>query len=202
MNSPKPSLDDLRIERRPEPRPRALWWWGGIGLVILLLAGGGAWFSRRADAIEVRTAVARPVAGGTETVLNASGYVTARREATVSSKVTGKVVAVLFEEGMRVTNGQVLARLDDSNVRASLAVAQAQLASAQAALAETEAQLKEANLELQRTRELTRQHIASPADLDLAQANPTPWPPIWRSKNWTWSWPNARSLRGGSNWTT
>src|SRR5579885_564375 len=171
MNSPKPSLDDLRIERRPEPRSRASWWWGGIGLAILLLAGGGAWFSLRANAIEVRAAVARPAAAGTETVLNASGYVTARREATVSSKVTGKVVAVLFEEGMRVTNGQVLARLDDSNVRASLAVAQAQLASARAALAETAAQLKEANLELQRTRELPRQHIASPADLDLAQAN-------------------------------
>jgi multidrug efflux pump subunit AcrA (membrane-fusion protein) len=60
-------------------------------------------------------------------VLNASGYVTARRSATVSSKVTGKVVEVLVEEGMKVEEGQVLARLDSSNVEASLRLAEAQL---------------------------------------------------------------------------
>jgi RND family efflux transporter MFP subunit len=109
--------------------------------------------------------------GGDHTVLNASGYVTARREATVSSKVTGKVTEVLIEEGMKVTNGQVLARLDDSNVKTSLDVAQAQLASANAALAETEAQLKDADQEFRRTTELAKQHIASQSDLDLAESN-------------------------------
>ena len=51
------------------------------------------------------------------TVLNASGYVTARRQATVSSKITGKVTEVLIEEGMKVQEGQILARLDDTNVQ-------------------------------------------------------------------------------------
>jgi RND family efflux transporter MFP subunit len=92
-------------------------------------------------------------------------------QATVSSKVTGKVTEVLIEEGMKVTNSQVLARLDDSNVKTSLDVAVAQLASAKAALAQTEAQLTNAVLEFQRTTELAKQHIASQSDLDLAESN-------------------------------
>ena len=78
---------------------------------------------------------------------------------------------MLFRLGMKVTNGQVLARLDDSNVKTSLDVAVAQLASAKAALAETEAQLTNANLAYQRTIELAKQHISSQADLDLAESN-------------------------------
>jgi RND family efflux transporter MFP subunit len=109
--------------------------------------------------------------GGERTVLNASGYVTARRAATVSSKVTGKVVELLIEEGMKVKGGQVVARLDDTNVKASLDVAQAQLESARAALDETRAQLKQANQEFQRITELAKQHIASQSDLDLAESN-------------------------------
>lgn len=172
MDSPKPPLDALRIERRPEHEPRSRKWlfaiWGTVVLVIVVLI---LWHSR-SGAVEVQTAVAREAgSGGDRTVLNASGYVTARRQATVSSKVTGKVTEVLIEEGMRVTNGQVLARLDDSNVKASLAVAKAQLASAKAALAETEAQLTNADLEYQRTAELAKQKIASQSDLDLAKAN-------------------------------
>ena len=64
-------------------------------------------------------------AGGAS-VLNASGYVTARRRATVSSKVTGKVIEVNVEEGMAVKEGQVLARLDDAQPRAALHLAEAQ----------------------------------------------------------------------------
>jgi RND family efflux transporter MFP subunit len=174
MSSAKAPLDDLRIERRPEQAPRSRKWlfalWGAILLFIVALL---LWRSR-SDAVAVRTTVARDAASagnGGQTVLNASGYVTARREATVSSKVTGKVTEVLIEEGMKVKEGQVLARLDDSNVKTSLAVAVAQLASAKAALVETEAQLKDANLEFQRTTELAKQHIASQSDLDQAEAN-------------------------------
>jgi len=132
------------------------------------------WWHSVSNAAAVTTAVARDAAGGGNSeriVLNASGYVTARREATVSSKVTGKVTEVLIEEGMKVKAGQIVARLDDSNVKASLDVAAAQLASAQAALAETEAQLKTANQEFQRTTDLARQHIASQSDLDQAESN-------------------------------
>jgi RND family efflux transporter MFP subunit len=174
MGSTKAPLDDLRIERHAEPKPQSKIWWVVAAVVLLLLAGAVIWWRSGSDAMAIRIAVARdaaPASNGSQTVLNASGYVTARREATVSSKVTGKVVEVLIEEGMKVTNGQVVARLDDSNVKTSLDVAVAQLASARAALAETEAQLKDANLEFQRTTELAKQHIASQSDLDLAEAN-------------------------------
>jgi RND family efflux transporter MFP subunit len=171
MSSPKPPLDGLRIGRGEERQPQSRLRLVAAAAVVLVALGAAIWWHSRAGAIEVRTAVARDAGGGDRTVLNASGYVTARREATVSSKVTGKVTEVLIEEGMKVTNGQVVARLDDSNVKASLDVAKAQLASAKAALAETEAQLTNANLEFQRTAELAKQHIASQAGLDLAEAN-------------------------------
>jgi len=173
MGSSKPPLDGLRIERRAEQKPQSKMWWAAAVVVILLLAGAAIWWHSGSDAVQVHTAVARDAtSGGSDhTVLNASGYVTARREATVSSKVTGKVTEVLIEEGMKVKAGQVLARLDDSNVKASLDVAQAQVASAQAALAETEAQLKDADREFQRTTDLAKQHIASQSDLDLAESN-------------------------------
>ena len=172
MSSDKPPLDALRIERRQEQPSSARPWLAGAVIVLLLLAGAAVWWhSRAGGAIEVQTTLARDGGGGERTVLNASGYVTARRQATVSSKVTGKVTEVLIEEGMKVTNSQVVARLDDSNVKTSLDVAVAQLASAKAALAQTEAQLTNAVLEFQRTTELAKQHIASQSDLDLAESN-------------------------------
>lgn len=175
MSPSKSPLDELRIERRPERPFRFQPWLVAVLAAVLLTLGGMVWWHSQADAIEVRTAVARDAmgGGGNHTVLNASGYVTARRQATVSAKVTGKVTAVLIEEGMQVTNGQVLARLDDSNVKANLDVAKAQLASAQAAVAETQAQLKQANDEYHRISELARQHIASQSDLDQAEASAT-----------------------------
>src|SRR5215472_447623 len=142
MSSPKPSLDDLRIERRHKPEP-SRWTLLGIAAVLfLLLLGGFFWWRPSSGSFEVQTATAREVSnpGAEHTVLNASGYVTARRQATASSKVTGKVVEVLIEEGMKVKEGQILARLDDTNVKASREVAQAQLESANAMLEETRAQ--------------------------------------------------------------
>src|SRR5207249_1136689 len=119
MNPPKPSLDDLRIERKAKPDSRTRIWPVIITLVALGLVAGAVWFLTRTKTVEVRTVLARQMGGqGSEhTVLNASGYITARRQATVSSKVTGKVIEVLIEEGMKVPEGQVLARLDDTNVK-------------------------------------------------------------------------------------
>ena len=133
MSSAKPPLDGLRIERSAEQKPQSKMGLAVAAAAILMVTGAALWWHSGSDAVAVRTAVARDAAGGNgeRTVLNASGYVTARREATVSSKVTGKVTEVLIEEGMKVKDGQVVARLDDSNVKASLDVAQAQLASAQ-----------------------------------------------------------------------
>jgi RND family efflux transporter MFP subunit len=175
MSSPKPSLNDLRIERPARAGASVTRWLVPLVLVLVVLGllAFGAWRFAGARAIEVRTAPARAEAAGgsgERTVLNASGYVTARRAATVSSKVTGKVVVVLVEEGMRVQEGQELARLDDTNIKTSLEVALAQLEAANTALKETEAQLKQARLELNRTADLARQQIASRSDLDRAEA--------------------------------
>jgi RND family efflux transporter, MFP subunit len=172
MDAPKPTLNDLRIKRSDAPRPGIKP--GSIIAVIAILALVGlvVWWFMRPKPIEVQVAIAREVAsnGGERTVLNASGYVTARRTSTASSKVTGKVVEVLIEEGMEVKAGQVLARLDDTNVRANLNIALAQLESAQKAVAETEAQLEQAEAELRRTTELKKQNIASQSEYDNAVA--------------------------------
>ena len=172
MTPPQPRLDDLRIERTGKvDRPlRTLW--VVLALVITAAAATAVWLLAQPKAIAVHVVMAREVvhAGGERTVLNASGYVTARREATVSSKVTGKVVEVLVEEGMTVKEGQVLARLDDTNARASLLLAQAQLASAKAALAETRVRLTEARQELERQTALTKGNVATRADYDHAEA--------------------------------
>ena len=130
MTDLKDDLAALRIEREPE-RPRRGGRWIGWVVVLVLLAGGGllrlAVVHARSGRSRSRSATVTERAAGTQAaVLNASGYVTARRRATVSSKITGKVVEVNVEEGMAVKEGQVLARLDDSTSSAALALAEAQ----------------------------------------------------------------------------
>ncbi len=172
MNEPKPSLNDLRIERGATPAGKPWTWWVLVAVVLLGVAAFSTWRLRGARPVQVRTTAAREAGASTaeRTVLNASGYVTARRQATVSSKVTGKVTEVLIEEGMKVSEGQVLARLDDTNVKASLRLAEAQLESARKALAETRVRLKEAEQELQRQSDLVKNRIATQADYDHAEA--------------------------------
>jgi HlyD family secretion protein len=172
MSPPKPTLDDLRIHRSDKPQsPSRFWFVAGV-LLLLLAAGLAAWWFTRPKVLEVRTVLARAAnsAGGERTVLNASGYVTARRAATVSAKITGKVTEVLIEEGMKVSEGQILARLDDTNVRASLKLAEAQLESAKNALAETRVRIREADQELLRQTNLVQNHIATQADYEHAEA--------------------------------
>jgi RND family efflux transporter MFP subunit len=133
-------LNQLHIDREPPPgggddRPFPWWILGAVAGVIL--AGVLVWFLiARPDRPAVRVATASAVTQGASTrggsLLDASGYVIARRAATVSSKVTGKVAEVLIEEGQRVVPGQVMARLDDTNIRATVAQARAQAAAAEA----------------------------------------------------------------------
>ncbi|MFQ5766399.1 MAG: efflux RND transporter periplasmic adaptor subunit [Acidobacteriota bacterium] len=164
-------IEDLRIDREDRPVGSPLL---RLGLPILLLAVVAvmAWMKfRPSPRASVTTVQAREQrAGGPATVLNASGYVTARRKATVSSKITGKVVELLIEEGMEVQEGQILARLDDSNVRASLRLAEAQFRAARAALAETEVLLKDARRTEERVSNLAARGISTQADLDAANA--------------------------------
>ncbi len=171
MAAASPSLDGLKIERRDDADGRP---WRWLVLLILLVAagGGGWWWTGSARIAGVRTAVAREttVAATDTAVLNASGYVAARRRATVSSKVTGKLISVPVEEGMVVRQGQVLARLDDSTVRSQLALAEARLGAARRATVEQEVRLHEAQLTLGRTRRLVEEGVVGAADLDTATA--------------------------------
>lgn len=170
MGRDQDTLAELRIDRTgAEPRARR---WPWIVVVLLLVAGAAGYMYFRGQTVSVRTQAVREftAAGGSRTVLNASGYVVARRQATVSSKITGKVVEVLIEEGMKVEGGQVLARLDDTNVKASLHLAEAELAVARAVLGETRARIEEAEKEWQRIGTLSTNQVASLSDRDRAEA--------------------------------
>src|SRR5208282_3380596 len=173
MSINQDSIEQLRIERGPETKGSSLSWLAAVILLAALLAGAAFWWHGRADSMEVQTVPARQLAGGgaDRTILNASGYVTARRQATVSAKVTGKVVEVLIEEGMKVKEGQVLARLDDSNVRTGLDVAEAELQSTRLTLEETRAQLKQADLEFARSTDLAKAKLISQSDLEKAESD-------------------------------
>ena len=172
MSDLKRDLDALRIEREPD-RPAAARWIIWTGLIILLAAGGFAgfrWLTRERP-VEVQVATVSARAAGTQAaVLNASGYVVARRRATVSSKITGKVVEVDVEEGKNVVQGQVLARLDDSTPRASLALAEAQAEAARRTLRENEVRLDQARLNERRAAQLLKERIVSQSQLDDAKA--------------------------------
>jgi HlyD family secretion protein len=168
----KQDLAALRIERTPE-RP-GVGRWIGWAVVLLILAGSGlgawTWATReRPVEVEVATVTERPV-GTQAAVLNASGYVTARRRATVSSKITGKVIEVNVEEGMVVTQGQILARLDDSTPRAALALAVAQAESARKAVTENEVRLAQLRLTLRRIADLRKEGITTEAEVEQAKA--------------------------------
>lgn len=165
-------LSALRIEREPlnTSGGRSVKW--VVLLLILGGAGGGAWYwLNRERPVEVEVVAVTERAAGTQaSVLNASGYVTARRRATVSSKVTGKVIEVNVEEGMAVREGQVLARLDDSTLQAGITLARAQLQATRLAVPEIEVRLAEARLNLQRQERLMKDGLTTPSAIDQAQA--------------------------------
>ena len=125
-------LASLKIERGDETaRGSTLGVVIGLIVVAAAVAVGAWWYTHRTPIVDVRTATAREVGlGQPTTVLNASGYVTARRMATVSSKVTGRVTEILIEEGMEVEEGQLLATIDPSNVLVNLRLAESELAAA------------------------------------------------------------------------
>lgn len=172
MSSGKPSLEALRIDRTALPANRSRGWlWVVLSLVVVALLG---WlFLNRKTSPEVKTVAAREESAasvGPKVTLNASGYVTARRAATVSSKVTGKVVEIVVEEGMEVKAGQLLAKLDSSNVEASHRLALAHLESARTALEETRSGIDLAQKELKRFDVLVAAQAGNQADLDRADA--------------------------------
>jgi RND family efflux transporter MFP subunit len=168
-------LAALRIEREDRSGGGRNWTGPIVTLAVLvLLAGGGLWYwSTVVQAASVKVAPVTAKAGGPSapgTVLNASGYVVARRRATVSSKVTGKVMDVLIEEGHPVKAGQVLAHLDDSQARAALNLADAQLAASKKSMAEDEAKLAQEELTLKRRESLLNDKVVGQAEVDDARS--------------------------------
>jgi RND family efflux transporter MFP subunit len=169
----KEELASLKIDQGSRAGSRRGGWILVVVLALGVLVAGGGWFwAQRVQAAPVKTATVNTGGPGAAAgaVLNASGYVTARRRATVSSKVTGKVLDVFVEEGKAVKKGQVLATLDDSQMRAGLNVATAQLTAAKSAAAEDEARLREAERQLNRLNQLIKEKVVGRAEVDTAEA--------------------------------
>jgi len=167
-------LEQLRID--PANREagagsgRARWVAAAVLIVLVLVAAGVGFLVLRGQRVEVEAATAAPpaAAAGPAAILQATGYVTARRQATVSAQITGALKEVLIEEGERVSAGQVLARLDDTAQRAALAQTDAQVQVAQALLVQYEAQLEQARRDLQRDQDLIDRHLVSQQALETA----------------------------------
>ncbi len=168
--SVKPDLSSLRISdtKRTNPRSSKRWIWISLAVVLLGMVGAAAFAFRNRKA-EVEVATATKPATGPAGVLNASGYVTPRRRATIAAKITGRVTGVFFDEGTRVTEGQLLATLDDSDARRALDSAKADRDSSQAAIADYEVQLRNAEIELRRADQLVKGGVQTQEFLDNAR---------------------------------
>jgi RND family efflux transporter MFP subunit len=170
------SLGSLRIDRSAPAgdaggSKRFIYIGGAMVLVTALVVA--AWTFLAGNTTEVTTVVAAAESTGPSqgnAVLNASGYVVARRMATVSSKVTGKIEEILVEEGMTVQKDQVLARLDPVNLRTVLTMAERELEASRRNLAEIEVRLAEARRNLERNQALVQRQLVSQTALDASQA--------------------------------
>ena len=172
-NAPVHDLGSLRID----DRHRSGGSWGkrlaiffGLLVVVAGLSGGVYALWNQKPIVEV-TVAQKPAAGlgGREALLNASGYVTPRRRATIAAKITGRVTGVFFDEGTHVKEGQLLATLDDSDARKALEAAKADHLAAKAAIADYEVQLRNARIQLNRAEQLQKAGVATQEQLDNAR---------------------------------
>jgi RND family efflux transporter MFP subunit len=172
MNTPaRPDLSRLKIDERSRPvrtgaRTRRI-----IALsAAVVIVGVGAALALRSRAAAVTVAEARP--GGDPamaTLLNASGYITPRRRATIAAKITARVVDVYVDEGMVVAEGQLLARLDDSDAQRRLQAARAERSASAAQIASLRVNLVNAEREWRRQQELKADGFTSEQAIDLAR---------------------------------
>jgi RND family efflux transporter MFP subunit len=170
-NAPKHDLSSLRIDDTQRTRgnlgKRVAWIIGGL-ILLAGLSGGLFVFWGRTPEVEVAVAQKPPV-GGREALLNASGYVTPRQRATIAAKITGLVTGVFFDEGTHVRQGQLLAKLDDSDARRALASAKGDRDSTKASVQDYEVQLRNARIALGRAEQLTQAGIQTQEQLDNAR---------------------------------
>jgi RND family efflux transporter MFP subunit len=170
------SLGSLRIDRSVQPddggASRKILLWGGIVVAVVAVAIG-LWLWLGGKTLEVTTVTAEETGSGPSlgnSVLNASGYVVARRMSTVASKVTGRVLEIYVEEGMSVKKDQVVARLDPVNSQTVLTMAERELEASRRNLAEIEVRLADARRTLERNESLVRQQLVSQQALDASRA--------------------------------
>jgi RND family efflux transporter MFP subunit len=171
VNSKSELLSQLRIDRSGSS-PRAIWPWVVGAVVLLLVIFIGYELIADAEPVPVKVQMARmaTVDSSSASVLDSTGYVVARRQANVSSKVTGRVLEVLIEEGMTVEKNQIVARLEDVNARKSFDVTKAELDAAKAQVVETRARVTEAKLNFDRHNTLMQKQLVSQSAFDSAKA--------------------------------
>jgi RND family efflux transporter MFP subunit len=173
-NAPVHDLGSLRID----DSHRSSSSWGKrlsifFGLLVVLggLSGAVFTFWNQKPLVEVVLVQKSANSGGREALLNASGYVTPRRRATIAAKITGRVTGVFFDEGTHVTEGQLLSTLDDSDTRKALDAAKADYQASKAAIADFEVQLKNARIQLHRAEQLQNAGVQTQEQLDNARTN-------------------------------
>jgi RND family efflux transporter MFP subunit len=169
-NLPKPDLGALRIgegQRAKNGMGKRVFY-AAIPVVIFAGIVAAAFALRSQKPVVEVAAASKPDAGGPQTLLNASGYITPRRRATIAAKITGRVTGVFFDEGTRVAQGQLLATLDDADVKRALDSAVADRDASQAAIADYEVQLKNAQILLHRAEQLQKAGVQTQEALDNA----------------------------------
>ncbi|MEO3691669.1 efflux RND transporter periplasmic adaptor subunit [Roseateles paludis] len=159
-------VNQLRIDkdlREDADQGVPKWVWAGVGVLALGLAAAGAWWWQSHRPVPVQTVMATASNAGRagSAVLQATGYVTAKRQATVATQITGTLTQVLIEEGDVVKPGQIMARLDDTALRASLNAAQAQTEVTAANVNQLQAQLAQVEADAKRTAELAGQGVVT-----------------------------------------
>src|SRR5205809_424144 len=171
--SAKPDLGSLRIHdgQRSQSRLGKRIFYASLPVLIFAGIVAAAYAFRNQKPVVEVAAAAKPDAGGPQALLNASGYVTPRRRATVAAKITGRVTGVFFDEGIRVEEGQLLATLDDSDAKRVLDASVADRNASQAAIADLEVQLKHAEIQLHRAQVLYDEKVQSQETLDTARTN-------------------------------
>ncbi len=169
-SSHKPDLGSLRIADGHRKGSKA---GKGLGIAAALLGvvviASGAFFEFRDQTPVVEVAIAQQATAGRPALLNASGYVTPRRRATVAAKITGRVTGVFFDEGLHVPAGFILATLDDSDLRRALESAKADRDATRAAIADLQVQLKNAEIELRRAKALEAAGVQTQEVLDNSE---------------------------------
>jgi len=169
MTTPDTRLNDLKIDRT-QPAPRLGWSrWRWPGLMFAVVAVGVLWYAvPQAESVQT-VSVVSSTPSQQHVVLTASGYVVAQRRASVASKATGRLVALYVREGSRVKRGEVMARLDPSDVVAAMAAAQAGVRQAEVGVRQAQVELTNAQAELKRSQGLQAQGFISPQAVDAAQ---------------------------------